>query len=74
MEATEKTKTLRTRKQIDWDWQDFAIYAGTRVLEGSLIALGGVLVNKGVQALSKPKNPAIKDGVNVIPFNKAING
>lgn len=74
METVEKTKTARQRKQLDWDWQDFALYAGTRVLEGSLVALGGVLVTKGIQALSKPKVPNIKDSVNVIPFNKSING
>lgn len=74
METTEKTKTTRLRKQVEWDWQDFATYAGTRVLEGSLFALGGVLVTKGVQSLTKPKAQAFKDGSNVVPFNKTANG
>lgn len=74
MEATEKTKMPRNRKQIDWDWQDFAIYAGSRILEGSLFALGGVLVSKGVQTLAKPKAQTIKEGGNVVPFNKTVNG
>lgn len=73
MEAAEKTKTTKSRRQIDW--QSVAIYTGSRILEGGLVALGGVIVNRGIQTLmEKPKvQLSNNDDNNVVSFSKSVN-
>ncbi len=71
METIEKTtKSAKAKKTIDW--QALAAEAGSYALQGALMTLGAVLVNKGVQSLSP--SPVLIDGrENVVPMKKVSN-
>lgn len=68
----EKTKATKARRQVDW--KALAIYAGSQIAQGALVAIGGVIVHRGLQSLTtKPELLSNNESDNVLSLKKATN-
>ncbi len=68
----EKPKTTKARRQVDW--KALAIYAGSQIAQGALVAIGGVIVHRGLQSLTtKSELLSNNEGDNVLSLKKATN-
>lgn len=68
----EKPKVTKARRNVDW--KALAIYAGSQIAQGALVAIGGIVVHRGLQALSvKPEHLSTAVDDNVLTLKKATN-
>lgn len=68
----EKPKSAKTRRQVDW--KALAVYAGSQIAQGALVAIGGVIVHQSLQALNTKPESLTAGENNVLPLKKTMNG